>query len=58
MACCPGNPITTIEQLDHAVDQLVEAAATIVTEMVANVAADLPPVAMGRLSGPAGWSDS
>jgi glutamate/tyrosine decarboxylase-like PLP-dependent enzyme len=58
MACCPGNPLTTIEQLDHAVDRLVEAASALVTEMVANVTADLPPMAAGRLSGPAGWSDS
>lgn len=56
MACCPGNPLTTVGDLDHAVDRLVSAARPLTRDMLDDLAATKHHAPM-RTSGPAGWSD-
>jgi len=57
MACCPGNPLTTISDLDAAIAELVDTARPMVIEMVQAVSSGAVHAEPGR-SGPAGWGDS
>jgi len=59
MAACPGNPLLTRADLDHAVDRLVRAAKPLVGSLLAAIVDD-SPVQEHRTSvaGPAGWSDA
>lgn len=56
MAACPGNPLTTIEQLDRAVDRLVAAARPLVDAMSESLTLDVHD-GPRPLAGPAGWND-
>ena len=58
MAACPGNPLLTRADLDHAVDRLVGAGRLLVTTMLGDIARETDdPVEGPTVAGPAGWSD-
>lgn len=56
MACCPGNPLTTIADLNRAVEVLLAAARGLTTGMLAALDG-VEHDAIDRVSGPAGWND-
>ncbi|MGH3468287.1 MAG: hypothetical protein ACRDQF_11210, partial [Thermocrispum sp.] len=57
MASCPGNPLTTLADIDHAVDELVAVARSLTGGMVAALDGEHDGDRR-RLAGPAGWADS
>lgn len=57
MACCPGNPLTTMTQLDRAIDRLIEVAGTLTPQLLDHVLLARPEPAPSPRYGPAGWSD-
>jgi glutamate/tyrosine decarboxylase-like PLP-dependent enzyme len=59
MATCPGNPLLTRVDLDHALDLLIRAAVPLVPALLVDIVAGTgdrraPPT----VAGPAGWSDT
>lgn len=57
LAVCPGNPLTTVDQIEDAIDELVRAAQALTGPLLAALATD-EPVPAAALAGPAGWSDA
>lgn len=58
MAACPGNPLLTRNDLDHAVDRLTRAARPLVAAMLADIVHETDePARRPTVAGPAGWSD-
>lgn len=57
MAACPGNPLTTVDQIDAAVDELVDTARGLVGPLLDALAGSTPEQPQ-KLAGPAGWSDA
>ncbi|NGO67024.1 pyridoxal-dependent decarboxylase [Streptomyces boncukensis] len=56
-AACPGNPLLTQDDLDVAVERLVDEALSLAQAMNAEISGSTTPDAP-RLSGPAGWNDA
>jgi len=57
LAACPGNPLTTVDQIEGAVDELVGAARALTGPLLDALATGTPSPAP-TLAGPAGWSDT
>jgi hypothetical protein len=57
MAACPGNPLTTVDQIEAAVGELVDTARGLTGSLLDALARPTPEPAR-PLAGPAGWSDT
>jgi hypothetical protein len=57
MASCPGNPLTTFEDIDSAVKELVRSAQSLAQPMTNALRRGNSEVAKRRVAGPAGWAD-
>jgi glutamate/tyrosine decarboxylase-like PLP-dependent enzyme len=57
LAACPGNPLTGVDRIEEAVDELVRTAHTLTAPLLAALASAAPTPAPA-LAGPAGWSDT
>lgn len=56
MASCPGNPLATMHDIDHAAGELVRTARTMIAPMLAAVDTNFDE-SPRRIAGPAGWND-
>lgn len=56
LACCPGNPLTSREDLEQSL-QLLTAAASALTPQLLDALASARHPDPARLAGPAGWDD-
>lgn len=57
MAACPGNPLTTVDRIEAAVDELVDTARGL-TDPLLGALVGSTPERPRPLAGPAGWSDT
>lgn len=57
MAACPGNPLTTVDQIEAAVGELVDTARGLTASLLDALAGSTPEPPR-PLAGPAGWSDA
>lgn len=57
MAACPGNPLTTVDQIETAVAELVDTARGLTGSLLDALAGSTPEPPR-PLAGPAGWSDA
>jgi glutamate/tyrosine decarboxylase-like PLP-dependent enzyme len=56
MAACPGNPLVSTDELDKAVERLVDRARPLATAMADDLRGSLTPL-RPAMAGPAGWAD-
>lgn len=57
MAACPGNPLTTVDQIEAAVEELVDTARGLTGPLLDALAGSTPEPPR-PLAGPAGWGDA
>jgi len=57
MACCPGNPLLTRQDLDAAVERLTATARPLIPAMLAALAQPTQRNPQRPVAGPAGWND-